>query len=202
MAQSATAVAQGETGAALAVDPAADREIHHVMSTLRLVSTELSGSRGELELARERLVDTERLVLVDPLTGAWNRRHLDHALREGTKRYARHGQPFALLLIDVDRFKRINDAHGHVVGDALLKGIADTIGGAIRSDIDVLVRFGGEEFIALLPETDSQGGLAVAERIRRPGSDRVGVGVRARHASAVPRGVNALPARREDPARA
>jgi diguanylate cyclase (GGDEF)-like protein len=167
LAQGATAIAHGETGAVIVPDPAADREIHHVMSSLRLVSEELSGSRGELERTKGRLVDTERMILVDPLTGVWNRRYLDHALLDQTKRYTRWGHPFALLLIDVDRFKRINDAHGHVAGDAVLKGIAGTIERSIRSPVDILVRFGGEEFIAVLPETDSRGGLAAAEKIRR-----------------------------------
>jgi diguanylate cyclase (GGDEF)-like protein len=167
LAQGATAIAHGEAAADLDADPASDLEIHQVMSSLRLVSAELTGSRGELERTRGRLVDTERMILVDPLTGAWNRRYLDHALREQAKRYARYGDPFALLLIDVDRFKLVNDEHGHVVGDMLLKGIADTIGGSIRADIDILVRFGGEEFITVLPETDGPGALAAAEKIRR-----------------------------------
>jgi len=167
LAQEAEAVARGEPDAAPAVDPAAGREFGQVERTLRSVSAELTGSRGELAQARGRLVASERLTLVDPLTGAWNRRYLDQALREQVKRFQRYGSPFAILMIDCDHFKRVNDQHGHAAGDAVLVGVARTIGRSIRSDIDVLARFGGEEFVAVLPETDAEGAVAAAEKIRK-----------------------------------
>ena len=166
LAQSAAAIARGESGVVIVPDPAADREINQVMGSLRSVSEDLSGSRSELARARGQLVDTERMVLVDPLTGVWNRRYLDRALNEQTKRYARYRRPYAILVIDVDQFKRVNDAHGHAAGDIVLRGIAQLIQGSIRADLDALARFGGEEFVAVLPDTDATGGRAAAEKVR------------------------------------
>src|SRR5207249_4312961 len=148
------------------VDSTDDREFYQVARTLRAVSEQLSGSRGELERTRGRLAATERMTLTDHLTGVWNRRYLERALREQIKRYGRFESPFAILLIDVDRFKRVNDVHGHVVGDAALVGVARVIDGSIRSDIDVLARLGGDEFVAVLPESDAAGAFAAAEKIR------------------------------------
>ena len=77
----------------------------------------------------------------------------------------RHGEGFAVIEIDVDGFKATNDAHGHAVGDALLKAIATNLGHALRSE-DVLVRWGGDEFIALLPHAGAADALTIAERLR------------------------------------
>ena len=166
LADEVTALARGGTIPAEVVDPA-DREVYQVARTLRAVSAELSGSRGELERTRGRLAATERMTLTDPLTGVWNRRYLERALREQIKRHARFESPFALLLIDIDRFKRVNDAHGHGIGDAALVGVARAIDGSIRSDIDVLARLGGDEFVAVLPESDAAGAFVAAEKIRK-----------------------------------
>jgi diguanylate cyclase (GGDEF)-like protein len=133
----------------------------------RTVSEELSESRQELELTRGKLATAQLMTLTDPLTEVWNRRYLEGALREHTKRHVRFESQFALLLIDIDGFKRVNDAHGHVVGDAILRGVARAILGSIRSDIDVLARFGGDEFAAVLPESDGHGAPAAAEKIRQ-----------------------------------
>jgi diguanylate cyclase (GGDEF)-like protein len=161
------AVARGEPDVEPAVDPAAGRELYQVATTLRTVSQELTGSRGELERTRGRLAAAERLTLIDPLTGAWNRRYLERTMREQAKRYERFESPFAVLVIDIDRFKGINDRFGHSVGDAVLIEVAHTIDGSIRGDIDVLTRFGGEEFVLVLPETDRVGGVVAAEKIRK-----------------------------------
>src|SRR5207237_164344 len=114
LADEVSAVARGDTQITRPVDPAAGREIYQVARSLRTVSAELSGSRGELERTRGKLAATERMTLTDPLTDVWNRRYLERALREQIKRHARFGSQFGLLLIDIDRFKRVNDAHGHV----------------------------------------------------------------------------------------
>jgi diguanylate cyclase (GGDEF)-like protein len=166
LAAEASVVARGEPDPEPEIDPGAGREFLQVATTLRSVSAELTGSRGELERTRGRLAATERLTLIDPLTGVWNRRYLERAIREQAKRYGRFGSQFALLVIDIDRFKRINDTLGHAVGDAVLTEVAHTIDGSIRADIDVLARFGGEEFVVVLPETDGPGAFAAAEKIR------------------------------------
>jgi diguanylate cyclase (GGDEF)-like protein len=167
LASEVSAVARGETTTTPAVDEADGREIYQVATGLQAVTKELRGSRGALERARGKLAATERMTLTDPLTDVWNRRYLERALREQIKRYGRFQSPFALLLIDIDRFKGINDVHGHLAADALLQGVARAIGASIRSDIDVLARFGGDEFAVVLPESDAGGALAAAEKIRR-----------------------------------
>src|SRR5206468_262527 len=82
-----------------------------------------------------RWLGTERLTVLDPLAGVWNRRYLDRALREQVKRHRRFESTFGLLMIDVDRFKRVNDAHGHAAGDAVLVSMSRAIGDALREDL-------------------------------------------------------------------
>jgi diguanylate cyclase (GGDEF)-like protein len=166
IAEEVAAVARGEPDVQPAVDPAAGRDLYQVATTLRTVSAELTGSRGELERTRGRLAAAERLTLIDPLTGVWNRRYLERAFREQVKRHTRFESIFGVLVIDIDRFKRINDRHGHSIGDAVLTEVAHTIDGSVRGDIDVLARFGGEEFVVVLPETDRSGAVVAAEKIR------------------------------------
>ena len=111
--------------------------------------------------------ETERLATIDPLTGAWNRRYLDDTLAKEVERAQRFGHPLSLLMLDVDRFKRINDRLGHQVGDEVLAEIARRISRSIRSQIDTLARFGGEEFTILLPETGHAGARTVANKVLR-----------------------------------
>jgi diguanylate cyclase (GGDEF)-like protein len=103
----------------------------------------------------------------DGLTGLFNRRRLDEALRTELLRAARERQPLSLLLVDVDHFKRFNDTHGHVAGDACLRAVARQMGRAVGRPGDVVARFGGEEFAVLLPATDAAGALQVGEHLRR-----------------------------------
>lgn len=105
------------------------------------------------------------LAATDPLTGLYNRRHVFEVLRQELKRYERYSVPFAVVLIDADHFKQINDKHGHAVGDATLCWIASTCLNSVR-ETDVVGRFGGEEFLILMPHTTSDEAAIVAERIR------------------------------------
>lgn len=102
----------------------------------------------------------------DPLTGAANRRALNAELDRTLARAARTGQPVALLMVDIDWFKRVNDAWGHQAGDAVLAELVRRLQGRLRH-YDLLARFGGEEFVALLPDTALEGARAVAEDLRR-----------------------------------
>ena len=102
----------------------------------------------------------------DPLTRLYNRRYVFDIFRNALKQYRRYAEPFSLIMVDADHFKRINDRHGHAAGDVALKAIADACSGAVR-DSDVVGRFGGEEFIVLLPHTEAAEAGLVAERIRR-----------------------------------
>jgi diguanylate cyclase len=116
----------------------------------------------ELERTRQRLTV---LATHDDLTGVHNRRHFLEVVQREWDRARRYGTPAAMLLIDADHFKRVNDAHGHLCGDELLRCIAQTVREQLRQ-ADVLARFGGEELIVFLPHTDPLGALDVAERIR------------------------------------
>lgn len=107
----------------------------------------------------------KRNAMVDALTGVYNRRWLDDALPRMANRFARSGRPLALLMLDIDHFKRVNDVHGHPAGDAVLVAVAHTLRSAVRPT-DHLARFGGEEFAVVLPETGPRAAQGVAERLR------------------------------------
>ncbi len=101
----------------------------------------------------------------DPLTGLSNRRHFEQSLLRERARALRSGEPYALVLLDLDHFKQVNDRHGHDGGDAALCHVAKLMQGTLR-EFDSLGRLGGEEFALLLPRTDASGAREVAERLR------------------------------------
>jgi diguanylate cyclase (GGDEF)-like protein len=106
-----------------------------------------------------------QLATHDALTELCNRRHFLELLDKEIARAARHGRPLALAILDVDHFKPINDAHGHIAGDGVLRRIAEVLRQHVRGE-DVAARIGGEEFAVLLPEAASDDALAFAERLR------------------------------------
>jgi len=105
-----------------------------------------------------------RLAVTDPLTGLANYRRLVEAFDSEIKRYGRTGRPFAVLLLDLDGLKKVNDAHGHLVGSRALCRLANILRIHCR-EIDTAARYGGDEFVLVLPETDSEAARRVAERI-------------------------------------
>jgi two-component system, cell cycle response regulator len=122
---------------------------------------------GQASVAVENVLlhrHAERLSLTDPLTGLWNYRFMQTSLRREAERSRRYQRPSALLAIDLDRFKTVNDTYGHPVGDQVLIELARRITGQIR-EVDLAFRHGGEEFMVLLPETDAGGASVVAERL-------------------------------------
>ena len=122
---------------------------------------------GYLLLSREQLQqELERLEMTDPLTDAPNRRGFFNLLAPWMALARRPGQPTAVVLLDLDQFKRINDGYGHPAGDAVLRTMVDTCKRQLR-DSDILGRMAGVEFALLLPRTDLLDALLVAERIRR-----------------------------------
>jgi len=106
------------------------------------------------------------LSITDALTGAYNRRHLMEQLPREVERCRRYRHPLAVVLCDIDHFKRVNDSFGHGVGDAVLQLFVERIRLLTRGTSDWVARYGGEEFVIVLPETPLQGGLTAAEKIR------------------------------------
>lgn len=117
----------------------------------------------DLELVVDRL---KQLAIIDELTGAYNVRYFWARLRYEVLRSRRYDQPLALLMADLDRFKSINDEHGHRVGDAVLAQVCEIIRSVTR-EVDVLCRYGGEEFAVILPSTPLAGAQQCAENVRR-----------------------------------
>jgi diguanylate cyclase (GGDEF)-like protein len=124
---------------------------------------ELSEAKTALEINNASL---ELLAMSDGLTGLANRRYFDQHLEIELKRAIRNQSPIALVMIDVDHFKKYNDHHGHVGGDAGLQAVAKAVQAGQHRPADVAARFGGEEFAILLPDTDIDGAVAVAESVR------------------------------------
>jgi diguanylate cyclase (GGDEF)-like protein len=131
-------------------------------------SEELAASLERVEQANRELerarADAERLSREDPVTGIFNRRHFGEVLARELSDPVDGGTP-AVLLMDLDHFKRVNDEHGHLMGDAVLQTVTDRIASVLRSD-DCLARWGGEEFAVLAPDIDSDGVAVLAERAR------------------------------------
>jgi diguanylate cyclase (GGDEF)-like protein len=121
---------------------------------------------GLLFALRNALMYREAIdsALKDPLTGAANRAALEAALKREISLSQRHKLPLSVLLLDIDKFKRINDTHGHAVGDKVLQALTRAVTDCIRST-DVLARYGGEEFVVVLPGTESFGAELLANRI-------------------------------------
>jgi len=110
--------------------------------------------------------ETQQLSITDGLTGVWNRRYLELSLRKEIERASRFSRPLSVLLVDIDRFKRVNDRFGHQRGDEILVEITRRLIGSIRTQIDFVSRYGGEEFVLVLPETPGDGATVVAEKVR------------------------------------
>lgn len=164
------------------------RALHHCHYTLNLPDSELGGitffrkSRfsEDQQLMLETLLvslayplnnaqkyqQALRMALVDPLTGVGNRSALNTAIEREHQRLLRSGKAYALLMLDIDHFKRINDQYGHSRGDEVLKQVARTLEEVSRAT-DITFRYGGEEFALLLSDTGAAGGLITAERLRK-----------------------------------
>lgn len=107
-----------------------------------------------------------RMTIVDGLTGAHNKRYFLEFLEREIARCARYRRPLSLLMLDIDHFKAINDQHGHLTGDFVLRELSRRLLVRVRRE-ELLARYGGEEFAAVLPETDLNGGRIFAEQVRR-----------------------------------
>jgi diguanylate cyclase (GGDEF)-like protein len=120
----------------------------------------------ERELRREEVAEVSEAAIIDYVTGLANRQYLESRLHAEMHRAARLQQPLAVMLIDVDNFKQVNDTFGHLEGDRVLRDIATVLSENVRS-FDVCTRYGGEEFAILMPGAEQRVAIQVAERVRR-----------------------------------
>jgi two-component system cell cycle response regulator len=147
---------------AIAISPSGRGASREDEEALARIAAELAGALRMAALVE----DTRRLASTDPLTGLMNRRSFLDALGREHSRAARHGLPMALAMVDVDHFKRVNDTHGHDVGDLVLRAVAASLADVARKS-DLVARWGGEEFVVFLPQTGAAGARIAAERLRR-----------------------------------
>ncbi len=152
---------------------------------IELLTTFANLAAGAVNNARLHARMTD-LASMDGLTGLSNRRTFDERLTIEAARCTRYQNRYSILMLDVDHFKKVNDAYGHPAGDAVLRFLAGLLRSQVRTTVDMVARFGGEEFAILLPETDKAGAYCVAERIRRamensriplPGGEHISVTV-------------------------
>ncbi|MGQ9823693.1 MAG: GGDEF domain-containing protein [Desulfotomaculales bacterium] len=133
---------------------------------IALLEEQSAQAQTAQEAAERNNLRLKELIIKDPLTGVYNRRYLMEQLNRQVKLSMRHRQPMAVLFIDIDYFKEINDTYGHQAGDEVLREFVRTLSLTVRST-DILTRYGGEEFIILAPQTDEKSAVRLAERIRR-----------------------------------
>jgi diguanylate cyclase (GGDEF)-like protein len=175
LSQGARRISQGELGSEIPEGPGNDelslltrtfndmtRKLRRHQNEIQAAHAELRSQYDELERANEVL---EQLSITDGLTKLHNHRFFQDVLTREIKRVSRTGDPLAMLLVDIDDFKRLNDRLGHAAGDELLSGIARILNDSIRES-DFVARYGGEEFVVLAPDTGHDGALHLAEKIR------------------------------------
>lgn len=180
LADRAVACIRSQREASTAVD--ADREVttwihfHPVALTRRglcLLNVEETGPRKPAMPASRGLVEALRQQAVtDPLTGLYNRRYLNREAPLLLEQASASQKPLSLILLDLDHFKKINDEHGHLTGDHVLRIAASRMRAAVRPE-DKVCRYGGEEFLVLLPDTGVELAVSIAERIRMRLADPV-----------------------------
>ncbi len=139
-------------------------------STATLVEQIREGQK-EIERLRTDLVRARDEVLLDPLTGVLNRRGFDQRLAALMQQRAAGGPPHSLVMIDIDHFKKVNDTHGHVMGDQVIRGLAALLRRSVPDGEQRVARYGGEEFAVLLPGTSVAEGARLADMVRRQVSE-------------------------------
>jgi diguanylate cyclase len=136
-----------------------------IHSTVQASHAELLRAREEIDDLRRDLKQSRDWLLQDPLTGMQNRRGMDSTLFHEVARARRSGTPLSIAMLDIDHFKQLNDSHGHHAGDRALMHLSEVVRSVLR-DSDTTVRYGGEEFVMILPETDLNGARFVVDRLR------------------------------------
>lgn len=139
------------------------RLLHNMEACVEERSNELLNALQESETLRKRF---EEMAILDPLTKIYNRRFFFPEVNSAIARAKRHARPICVLLMDLDKFKSVNDLYGHDAGDAVLKELGNLLTEVCREG-DILARFGGEEFVIALPDTDIKSAMVISERIRK-----------------------------------
>ncbi len=148
---------------------------YHLLAAARRGASELESQLRshsfELQITLDELAEKNRLLekqsRTDSLSGVFNRASFDQQMRAEIKRSRREQRSLALVLLDIDHFKRINDNLGHLAGDQAIKAVADIISQQLKRPADKVCRYGGEEFALILPATNLQGAEQLAEQIRQ-----------------------------------
>jgi diguanylate cyclase (GGDEF)-like protein len=137
----------------------------HELAELQSDGITLIGTVRDITEQKNLELKLEQQAVIDPLTQIGNRRAFNKAMDREFNRYSRYKKPLSLISFDLDHFKRVNDTYGHAAGDKVLSEVAATVKSELREE-DIFARVGGEEFAVLLPETDENEALTVAEKIR------------------------------------
>lgn len=130
---------------------------------MRELDAQVANRTNALQSAMESI---QQLSIMDPLTGCYNRRLFNERIMQEAERADRYQRALTLVFADIDFFKRVNDAHGHLVGDQVLCHVSTILRRETRESVDWVVRYGGEEFLMVLPETDQDQAMGTAERVR------------------------------------
>jgi diguanylate cyclase len=141
-------------------------EVRHIENTSSLLEKRLKHANNQVEKLQEKLKEVEQHATIDPLTNLYNRRAFERQLIQQMDHASKRAGDLALAIIDIDHFKRVNDTYGHLTGDDLLRIIAKTLKDFVKGK-DIVCRYGGEEFVVLLPDTPLVGAVTVAEKIRK-----------------------------------
>ena len=128
------------------------------------IKKRLAKAENRLKSQKMQVGKLQRKVRSDHLTGAMNRLAMEDDLSSEFSRCKRYGRMFGIIMIDIDLFKKVNDTHGHAIGDEAIKAFARTLRKCLR-EVDIIYRYGGEEFLVLLPETGGKGSIITAERL-------------------------------------
>ena len=158
-----------------ALEAGVDQNLNKPVERNQLMAALKAGERIlEMESSlRKRNEEIKFLSITDPLTGAFNRGYLQEQFPNEIKKFSRYQQPLSLILCDLDGFKQLNDSYGHLAGDSVLRNFVGLLKESVRDGIDWVVRYGGDEFLIILPNTDLTGATTVAGRLCRRVAEEV-----------------------------
>ncbi len=141
-------------------------ETRSILKENKSLKQGMDATISEIDALKKELEGVKQAAKTDTLTGLLNRRGFDEAFVKASKTATEQDTPLTMLLCDIDHFKQVNDTHGHLIGDNVLKMLAKLLHDHIKGK-DIAARFGGEEFVMILPNTDIPGGVALAEQMRK-----------------------------------